>query len=108
MHLVDRNGICVIARDGKPACVVLSLSSNPALIELIYATVAVAAARRRDQGGVVSLADRIFGTRDHTDQWMASKIWSLGGKRPVDLLGTDEGVNEVRNVLGRIEHGIFA
>ncbi len=107
LYWVRQNGICVITEGGKPAAVIVS-PDNTELIDLIYATVGVAAARRRDPSGVFTFADKVFGTCDRADRWMASEIWSLGGRRPVDLLGTEEGVSEVLNLLGCIEHGLFA
>lgn len=38
--------------------------------------------------------------------WLHSTIPALGNQRPLDLLDTYQGFNEVMNVLGRIEWGI--
>ena len=39
---------------------------------------------------------------------MAQAVWSLAGKRPVDMLAIDQGVEEVLNILHQVQHGTFA
>lgn len=40
--------------------------------------------------------------------WMYSKPAALGGKRPVDLLSSEEGMRELHILLGRIEYGTYS
>ncbi len=40
--------------------------------------------------------------------WLGKANRSLDGQRPLDLLASDAGTRLVENVLGRIEHGVFA
>ena len=40
--------------------------------------------------------------------WLESPVLALGNKKPLDLLGSSIGREEVLNVLFRIEHGIFS
>ncbi len=40
--------------------------------------------------------------------WINRKIFSLNFKTPRELLFTHDGVQEVINILGRLEHGIVA
>ena len=40
--------------------------------------------------------------------WLESPILALGNRRPLDLLGSSIGREEVLNILFRIEHGIFS
>ena len=108
MYWAKRNGICVIAEAGKPVLVLIALNNDKALMGLIYATIAVAAARRRNPGGVFTLADEVLGSSARTDWWMAQETWSLAGMRPVDKLATEQGVEEVLNILHRVQHGLFA
>ena len=75
-------------------------------MELGYAAVEVAAARRRNPGGTFTLGDQLFGDQSRTDRWMAQEINSLASKRPVDWLATSEGIDEVLNLLNRIVHGM--
>jgi putative toxin-antitoxin system antitoxin component (TIGR02293 family) len=40
--------------------------------------------------------------------WLKSPKKSLGGKTPLDFADTEVGIEEVKELLGRIEHGVFA
>lgn len=57
---------------------------------------------------VFARAHRVFGNREKANRWMTRKHASLGGKRPIDLLRTSTGAELVREVLVRIEHGVYA
>src|SRR5262249_46289527 len=78
-------------------------------------------ARRREQGRfepdesdrLVRFA-RVFGRAlelfegdtDAARTWLLSPQQALGGIVPLELARTDIGVNEVENLIGRIEYGI--
>jgi putative toxin-antitoxin system antitoxin component (TIGR02293 family) len=53
-------------------------------------------------------ASEVLGTRDEARQWMGEPVMALGGKRPLDLLDTDVGAQEVVNVLNCIKWGVYA
>jgi putative toxin-antitoxin system antitoxin component (TIGR02293 family) len=63
---------------------------------------------------ILSLADlysygyEVFGDKEHFNQWMFAQNRALGGKAPFDLMDNIFGREEVHNLIGRIEHGIFA
>ena len=40
--------------------------------------------------------------------WLKSPKRALGGKTPLDFSDTEVGIEEVKELLGRIEHGVFA
>ena len=40
--------------------------------------------------------------------WLKSPKKSLGGQTPLDFADTEVGIEEVKELLGRIEHGVFA
>lgn len=48
--------------------------------------------------------------RDHDQavQWLKSPQKALGDQRPLDLADTQVGAEEVTDLLGRIEHGVFS
>ncbi len=48
----------------------------------------------------------VFGDTINALHWLNSECLSLGSKRPVELLDTDEGLQEVLDVLARIAYGI--
>lgn len=107
LYWVRRNGICVITDDGEPAYVLLSPERYDTLAGGMGAGIAVAAVRARDPGRLFTLADKVFGTEPLADTWMTLDNENLGGRRPVDLLGTRQGRKAVRNILRRIQYGMF-
>ena len=40
--------------------------------------------------------------------WLKSPKRALGGQSPLDFADTEVGIEEVKELLGRIEHGVFA
>jgi putative toxin-antitoxin system antitoxin component (TIGR02293 family) len=50
----------------------------------------------------------ILGSKKDAAHWFASPIQTLHNRSPFDYARTEIGGGEVRNVLGRIEHGIVA
>lgn len=57
---------------------------------------------------IKSLADRVFGDSGKADTWLMRPSAALSGQRPVDLLRDELGAAVVREMLERIDHGIFA
>lgn len=55
-----------------------------------------------------TLADRIFGDEQKAEAWLQRPNGSLSGQKPVDLLNDELGTAVVREMLERIDHGIFA
>jgi DNA replication initiation complex subunit (GINS family) len=55
-----------------------------------------------------TLAERIFGDSGKADAWLTRPSAELSGQRPVDLLRDELGTDVVREMLERIDHGIFA
>jgi putative toxin-antitoxin system antitoxin component (TIGR02293 family) len=41
-------------------------------------------------------------------QWMSQSKKALGGESPLDYAATELGAREVENLIGRLEHGVFA
>ncbi len=108
LYWAARNGICVITRAGKLAAVLLGPAGDPKPPKGIKNITPITAARRRDPDGIFILADQIFGSRHDTDKWMVLWIWGRAGIRPVDKLGTPEGVEEIRGFLHALQRGSFA
>ncbi|WP_377315285.1 antitoxin Xre/MbcA/ParS toxin-binding domain-containing protein [Phaeospirillum tilakii] len=57
---------------------------------------------------VETLAEQTFADPAKGRAWLLRTTASLGGRRPLDLLDTEEGAREVETLLGRIAHGIAA
>jgi len=57
---------------------------------------------------IKTLADRIFGDEQKAVAWLHRPNASLSGQKPADLLNDELGTALVRELLERIDHGIFA
>jgi hypothetical protein len=56
---------------------------------------------------MLALATKTFGSQDAAEAWLNSPAMSLGMKRPIDLLVTTEGAQQVETILGRIDSGTY-
>ncbi|RMB56441.1 DUF2384 domain-containing protein [Dokdonia sinensis] len=50
----------------------------------------------------------VFGDRSAFRKWLERPRYALGDKTPLSLLDTNYGIQTVKTLLGRIEHGIPA
>jgi putative toxin-antitoxin system antitoxin component (TIGR02293 family) len=57
---------------------------------------------------VVARAEEVFGSQERAGAWLRGTVRALGGVRPLDLLDTDLGAQQVERILGRIEHGVYS
>jgi len=57
---------------------------------------------------IVILADRVFSDKDKAEAWLNRPNTSLSGQKPADLLKDELGAAIVREMLERIDSGIFA
>ena len=57
---------------------------------------------------IASQAGRVFGAADKAHRWLRKPKRALQGETPVAYLATEAGARVVEEMLGRIEHGIFA
>jgi acyl carrier protein len=57
---------------------------------------------------VINFATEVFENAEIAEDWLNSPNFALGDKVPYDLLDTDAGIEQVRNLLGRIEYGVYS
>lgn len=50
----------------------------------------------------------VFDSSDNFFQWIEIPNAALGGLKPLELLEIPGGISKVRNLLGRIEYGVFS
>ncbi len=50
----------------------------------------------------------VFEDKDKFQKWMNSEIRGLGLQKPIELLDTPFGIQDVKNELGRLEHGVYS
>ena len=63
---------------------------------------------------IVGLADlydygfKVFEDKEKFNRWMVAPNKALGGKAPFDIINSQFGREEVKNILGRIEYGVYS
>ncbi len=57
---------------------------------------------------VMAHAIQVLGSRDKAAHWLRTPNRALDGGAPLSLLDTDIGAQQVSEVLGRIEYGIYS
>ncbi len=50
----------------------------------------------------------VFGSKENFFKWLKLSNVALGGMEPQDLVELPGGISKVKDVLGRIEHGIYS
>jgi putative toxin-antitoxin system antitoxin component (TIGR02293 family) len=53
-------------------------------------------------------AETVFENSQTAVNWLKRPNRSLNGLAPVDLLDTDPGIQQVAELLDRIEHGVYS
>ncbi len=63
---------------------------------------------------MVSLVDlyiygyEVFEDKERFEKWVQTNNRALGNKMPLDLMDTIFGIDEVKDLIGRIEHGVYS
>jgi putative toxin-antitoxin system antitoxin component (TIGR02293 family) len=57
---------------------------------------------------IVARATEVLGDRARAVRWMREENRALAGARPLELLDTEIGEAQVRDVLGRIDYGLLS
>ncbi|NRB25353.1 antitoxin Xre/MbcA/ParS toxin-binding domain-containing protein, partial [Shewanella sp.] len=55
-----------------------------------------------------SALDLFEGEGVDATRWLRNPVRGLGNKRPIDMLSTSAETAAVLNLIGRLEHGVFA
>jgi len=50
----------------------------------------------------------VFEDKDKFQIWINSEIRALGYQKPINLLDTPFGINDVKTILGRLEYGVYS
>ena len=64
--------------------------------------------RSGSQRRVLEKAAKILGDREKALRWFDTANRALGGKAPRAFLETEQGLRQIEEVLGRIEHGVYS
>lgn len=57
---------------------------------------------------ITSMAEHVFGEPERAWRWLRQPKRRFGGKLPVEMLATEAGARLVEEMIGQIDHGIFA
>ena len=57
---------------------------------------------------ITAMAEQVFGEVERAWRWLRKPKQRFGGKTPVDMLATEAGARLVEEMVGQIDHGIFA
>lgn len=57
---------------------------------------------------VRALAVEVLGSVEAAEQWLMAPAMGLEQRRPVDLMQTIEGCDQVNLLLSRIQYGVYA
>ncbi len=57
---------------------------------------------------VVARGMEVFESEEKFELWLRSEVRALGNKRPLDLLWSSLGREQILEILIRIEHGIYS
>lgn len=50
----------------------------------------------------------LFGSKEAFNEWLNFHLMALGGEKPIKLLNSSNGIQLVRDIMGRIAHGVFS
>lgn len=56
---------------------------------------------------IATHAAKVLGSPALADRWLQLPAIALDGRRPADLLATEQGTQSVRELLMRIEYGVY-
>ncbi len=51
---------------------------------------------------------KVFQDEDKFNNWMFTPNQALAGKLPYDIVDNQFGREEIKNIIGRIEYGVFS
>ena len=57
---------------------------------------------------IAARAVEVLGSPYHAALWLRHPNRALGGAVPIELLDTELGAEQVEQILGRIEHGVYS
>ena len=57
---------------------------------------------------VISRGIEVLGTLEAFTKWLQAKLRVLNYKTPLDFLDTTFGAKLIKDILGRLEHGVYS
>ncbi|WP_404415053.1 antitoxin Xre/MbcA/ParS toxin-binding domain-containing protein [Marinospirillum sp.] len=57
---------------------------------------------------LIKLATDLFSDEKKALDWIRESVYGLGGKRPLDMVATTVDFEMVKDLIGRVDHGVFS
>ncbi|HMI04851.1 MAG TPA: antitoxin Xre/MbcA/ParS toxin-binding domain-containing protein [Pedobacter sp.] len=57
---------------------------------------------------VYSFGYQVFGDHDKFNKWVQTVNRALGNRIPLEVMDTIFGIDEVKSIIGRIQHGVYS
>ncbi|WP_278183484.1 type II RES/Xre toxin-antitoxin system antitoxin [Vibrio misgurnus] len=57
---------------------------------------------------LIKLATDLFGNEQRALEWVRESVYGLNGKRPLDMIATTVDFETIKDLIGRVEHGVFS
>lgn len=57
---------------------------------------------------ILAFAESVLGSKEKARHWLSAPNQALGNITPLSLVETEAGADEVTNILGRIEYGVYS
>lgn len=122
----EHDDLRLVVRDGLPATTVNAVMeayqvSQESVVRLLG--VSESTLRRRRENGKLSAveSDRLYrlasaaaqaeaalDSREKAVKWLHAPNRALEGETPLSMLDTDIGYQRIRDILGRLEHGVYS
>lgn len=61
-----------------------------------------------DLANIYSYGYEVFGDIQKFNKWMDNPNTALGGVKPIDVIDNQFGREEVKHIIGRIDHGVYS
>lgn len=57
---------------------------------------------------LIKLSTELFNSEAQALKWIRNSVYGLGGKRPIDMVSTTVDFEIVKDLIARVDHGVFA
>lgn len=122
----ERAALIDAVKDGLPTRVFVDLARRLGVAEAALAEVvgiSVSTLQRRKRAGALTPAEgehvlrvaallerarQVFGDEHEAADWLTHENLALGNETPLRMADTELGAREVEDLLGRLEHGVYA
>jgi putative toxin-antitoxin system antitoxin component (TIGR02293 family) len=124
--LADYSSVVKRSREGLSYAALEALAaryeiSTPTLVHVLHVPARTLARRKKERGlrpdesdrllrlaRIAALTEETLGNRKKAASWLDRPNRALGGVRPLELLDSELGAQQVEQILGHISHGIHS